>query len=124
VRVFKTKWLERYARREGIEDVRLCDAVARAQRGVVDAKLGGNLIKQRVARKGAGRSGGYRTLIALRWNDRAVFLYAFAKSERDNIAQAELTTLKEIAAAWLAASDAKLDKAVADGILYEVRCAC
>ena len=61
VRIFKTKGLARFARREQIADSRLREAIERAERGTIDADLGGGLIKQRVARKGEGRSGGYRT---------------------------------------------------------------
>jgi hypothetical protein len=59
--------------------------VRRADRGLVDADLGGGVIKQRVARTGQGRSGGYRMLLAYREGHRAVFLYGFSKSERENI---------------------------------------
>jgi hypothetical protein len=79
VRIFKTKWLTRYARRERIADRSLTEAIERASRGLIDADLGGGLIKQRVARRGQGRSGGYRMLIAYREGTRTVFLYAFAK---------------------------------------------
>jgi len=58
LRVFKTKEFSRFARREGIDEERLSEAVDRAERGLVDADLGGGLIKQRVARKGQGRRGG------------------------------------------------------------------
>jgi hypothetical protein len=58
----------------------LLEAIARAERGLIDADLGGGLIKQRVARQGQGRSGGYRMILAYRMKDRAVFLYAFAKT--------------------------------------------
>jgi len=121
VRIFKTRWLARYARRENITDASLAGAVLRAKRGLVDADLGGNVIKQRVARIGQGRSGGYRLLIAFRAAHRAVFLFGFAKNERDNIDDKELTTLKEIAAAWLAADAVKIEQAVAEGLLVEVK---
>jgi hypothetical protein len=120
VRIFKTKWFVRYARRDRIADASLSDAVDRAERGLIDAELGGGLIKQRLAREGQGRSGGFRVLIAFRSEDRSVFLYGFAKNERDNIDGDELATLKDIAAGWLAASDAKLDEAVRQGVLEEV----
>src|SRR5437870_1028346 len=79
----------------------LCDAIARAEKGLVDANLGGRLIKQRVARRGQGRSGGFRTLIAIRSAERAVFLYGFAKSERGDIAPDKLAELKFYAGHWL-----------------------
>jgi hypothetical protein len=93
VRIFKTRWLVRYARRERLADRSLAEAIERADRGLIDADLGGGLIKQRVARSGQGRSGGYRMLVAYRAGTRAVFLYAFAKNERDNIADDELLTV-------------------------------
>ncbi|KAB2886466.1 MAG: type II toxin-antitoxin system RelE/ParE family toxin [Pseudorhodoplanes sp.] len=120
MRIFKTKFFARYARRERIADDSLSGTVERAERGLIDADLGGGVIKQRVARTGQGRSGGYRILLALRSKDRAVFLYGFAKNERDNIDEDELTTLRELAAAWLEADVEAIDKAVADGILQEV----
>ena len=120
MRLFKTKWFMRYARQEKLEDHSLCDAIERAERGLVDADLGGGIIKQRVARKGQGLSGGYRLLIAYRSGKRAVFLYGFAKSERDNIDADELETLKEIGAAWLEAKKERLEYAIKEGILREV----
>lgn len=92
---------------------------ARAERGLIDADLGGGLIKQRVARAGEGRSGGYRTLIACRFGDFAVFLFGFAKSERDNIRD-ELRELRAIARQWLA-DRWKIEKDAAAGVLIEVR---
>ncbi|MFZ2418381.1 MAG: type II toxin-antitoxin system RelE/ParE family toxin [Smithellaceae bacterium] len=120
MRLFKTKWFMRYARQERLEDHSLRDAIERAERGLVDADLGGGIIKQRVARTGQGRSGGYRLLIAYRSGKRAVFLYGFAKSERDNIEADELETIKEIGAAWLKAKKERLEYAINAGILREV----
>ena len=80
MRVFKAKGFARFARRERVSDVVLCDAVRRAERGLLDADLGGGIIKQRVARPGQGRSGGYRVLIAYRAKTRSAFLFGFAKS--------------------------------------------
>jgi hypothetical protein len=87
---------------------------------LIDADLGGGLIKQRVARRGKGRSGGYRMLIAYRLKDRAVFLYGFAKNERDNISSDELLTAREIAACWLAADAKRIARALAEDELQEV----
>jgi hypothetical protein len=119
VRIFKTRVFAKFARRERIADSSLREAVQRAGRGLVDADLGGGVIKQRVARRGQGRSGGYRLLVALRADARAVFLYGFAKNERDNIDDDELATLQEIAATWLGAGAEEIERAVADGQLQE-----
>jgi hypothetical protein len=120
VRIFKTKWLARYARRERIDDHSLSEAIERAGRGTIDADLGGGIIKQRIARSGQGRSGGYRMLIAYRAGTRAVFLYAFAKNERENIGPDELLAFREIGAAWLEADARRLAQALEDGRLQEV----
>ena len=120
MRLFKTKWFMRYERQERLEDHSMCDAIERTERGLVDADLGGGIIKQRVARTGQGRSGGYRLLIAYRSGKRAVFLYGFAKSERDTIDADELETLKEIGAVWLEAKKERLEYAIKEGILREV----
>lgn len=115
-----TRVFARFARKEGLDDRRLCEAVARAERGAVDADLGGGLIKQRVARPGGGRSGGYRTVVAFRTAERSVFLYGFAKNERANIDVAELTDLKKLAKLVLAYTDRQIAKAVAEQELKEL----
>lgn len=120
MRILKTKWFARYARREKIGDASLRQAIIRAEKVLLDADLGGNVIKQRVPRPGQGRSGGYRVLVAFRSNERSVFLYGFAKNERENIEPDELATLKDIAAAWMAAGEAQIDHAVAAGLLQEI----
>ncbi len=90
MRVYVTKAFGRYAKAEGIRDDRLTDAIARAERGLLDADLGGGVIKQRVARPGQGRSRGWRVPVAYGTDERAVFLFGFAKSERDNITSDQL----------------------------------
>jgi hypothetical protein len=120
VRIFKTKGMVRFAERERIADDSLSEAIQRAARGLIDADLGGGIIKQRVARKGQGRSGGYRMLIAYRAGNRAVLLYGFAKNERENIGPDELATLREIGAAWLDADDKLIAKAIKEKALQEV----
>lgn len=120
MRIFKTKWLARYARREGIDDKALREAIQRAERGPIDADLGEGLIKQRVARTGQGLSGGYRMIVGYRVKQRAVFLYGFAKKKRDNIEDDELLSLREKAKGWLGIDDAKIQEALEDGALREI----
>ena len=122
MRVFKTKDFVRFARKEKIDDAALCEAVARAERGVVDADLTGGLIKQRVPRKGQGRSAGYRTVIAWRRGERSFFMYGFAKNAMDNIDDDDLKRLKGVAAALLQLGTAELETAVESKKLTEVMC--
>ena len=120
MRVFKTKTFARFARRERISDGSLCEAIRRAERGLIDADLGGGVIKQRVARAGQGRSGGYRVLAAYRAKARSVFLFGFAKSERENVDDDELETLRDIARGWLMADAKALTRAIDQGLIEEV----
>jgi hypothetical protein len=120
VRVFKTKTLAKFTRQHGISDDGLVDAVERAGRGLIDADLGGQIIKQRVARPGQGKRGGFRMIIGIR-SDRAIFLFAFAKNERENTDKAELMTLREIVASFLNAAEETIAQALKDGILIEVQ---
>jgi hypothetical protein len=97
------------------------EAVKRARRGLVDADLGGGVIKQRIARPGQGRSGGYRVLMAYRRGVRGVFLYGFAKSERANIEDDELATARDIAKGWLQAGERQIADAIERGLIQEVQ---
>jgi hypothetical protein len=119
VRIFKTKLFAKFARREQISDANLAEAIWRAGQGLVDADLGGGVIKQRVARQGQGRSGGYRTLIAYRSGDFAIFLFGYAKRDRDNIEADELRVLQLTAQQWVI-DPSKIDKDMRAGILIEV----
>ncbi len=88
---------------------------------MIDADLGGGLIKLRFARAGAGKSGGYRMIVAFRSADRAVFLDGFAKSELNNISRDELVELRVIAQNWLRANAETLRDAVKSGVILEMR---
>lgn len=118
--IYKLKTFARFARGQNIDDANLAEAIYRAAGGLVDADLGGGLIKQRIARKGQGRRGGYRTIIAFRSGDFAVFLFGFAKSVEDNIDDRQLNVLRRAAALWLSADAAMIRKAVSEGELVEV----
>ena len=120
--MYKTKSFRRFQRRENIVDTALCAAVAAAEAGLIDADLGGGLIKQRVARQGGGKRGGYRTVIAYRVRARAYFLVGFAKSALDNIADDELVELKAQARAFFALSQDQIEALIAMGELTEVNC--
>jgi hypothetical protein len=120
-RVYKNRWFAKFADREGIGNAALLDAVARAERGLVDADLGSGLIKQRIAREGKGKSGGYRTLLFFRRADRAVFAFGFAKSGKANLDPVELRTYRRAAEIMLALTDAQLETEVHAERLFEVR---
>ncbi len=121
MQVFVTKTFRRFQRKERISEQALWQAIDRADAGTIDADLGQGLIKQRVARPGQGRSGGYRTIIAYRSGQRAVFLFGFAKSTLDNIDGAMLSHWQTIGADLMAASDKAIQTAVDQSELTEVQ---
>jgi hypothetical protein len=121
VRIFKTKAFARFARRENLDDAALRRAVRDAERGLIDADLGGGVIKQRIGRPGKGKSGGFRTMVLYKNGTRAVFVHGFAKSDRANVREDERSALKALAAEMLAYDDKTIAKVVASGTLSEVR---
>ncbi len=122
VQTFKTKAFDRFADRGGIDDTALCEIMDRARSGVVDTDLGGGVIKQRIARKGGGRSGGLRTVVLLRRGALALFVYGFAKSGRENPCRDELATFRRLADEYLALDRAGLVAMQAVGAIIEVKC--
>ena len=122
MRIFQNKAFIRFAKKAGIGDPVLCDAIRDAERGLIAADLGGGVIKQRIARPGQGKSGGFRTLIVFRAAARAFFVHGFAKNAKDNIGQDELVALKKLASEVLAYDDKAIARVVASGTLTEVMC--
>jgi hypothetical protein len=80
VRVFKNTWFTRFSRKEGITNAELWDIVNQLEAGQADADLGGGVYKQRIARPGEGKSGGYRVIVFFRSSERTFFTGGFAKS--------------------------------------------
>ena len=119
-RVFKTRHFSRWMRKTEPSDSALADAVNEMARGLIDADLGGGLVKKRLGLAGRGKRGGARTLVATNKGDRWFFVFGFEKNERANIQDDELEALQEIAAELLARTSRQLDAAVEDGTLYEV----
>ena len=121
MRTFSSRWFQRFARKEGIADAALREAVARAEMGQIDANLGGEVIKQRIPRPGDGRSKGYRTIILFRRGERAFFVYGFSKSQRANIDDDEERQFKEAAKHVLALTEKQLLELVIRGDFTEVK---
>jgi hypothetical protein len=121
VRIFKSRWFQRFARKEGIADAALREAVARAEKGQIDADLGGEVIKQRIARSGQGRSRGYRTIILFRRGVKAFFVYGFSKSQRANINDDEEQQFKEAAKIVLSLTENALAARLKEGDFVEAK---
>lgn len=121
MRIFKSRWFQRFARKEGITDSVLCEAVGRAEKGQIDADLGGEVIKQRIARPGHGRPKGYRVIIHFRRGANAFLVYGFSKSQRGNIDDDEEEQFKEAARHVLALTEKQLAELLESGDFAEVK---
>ena len=118
--VMKTRHFNRWAKRAGLLDKALRSDVSEMIEGLIDADLGGGVLKKRVALPGKGKSGGARTLLATNRNDRWIFVFGFEKNERANISAKELEALKMLADDLLALSPAQINEAFENGALLEV----
>ena len=119
--IYKTKAFAALTRKGSLSDLDLINACIELDNGLFDADLGGNVYKKRVAIEGKGKRGGYRTIIGACLGERYFFLYAFAKSEKENISLNEKVALKQLARTFLSFDDKVLDSLVAAGQLVEVR---
>ena len=96
-------------------------AVNELSNGLFEASLGGGLYKKRVARLGQGKRSGYRTIIALRNHERAIFMYGFAKNERENMTHQEEVVYKKLAKFYLELSDHQINMLIQQGEFTEVQ---
>ena len=118
--VYKNKSFARFARKAGITDTDLRKAAQLANEGLIDADLGGGVIKQRIARAGEGKSGGSRSIILFKRNSRAVFVYGFEKKDLANVKPNELEAFRELATVVLGYAEAEMAKFVNEGIFFNV----
>ncbi len=121
VRVYKNKAFARFARKEGISDLKLREAVKAIETGKIDASLGGGVIKQRLARPNAGKSGGYRTIILYRNGDKAFFVFGFAKNDEENISDDDEKAFRKLASIVLNLAEDELAKQVKAGYFVEIK---
>ncbi|MCW5599376.1 MAG: type II toxin-antitoxin system RelE/ParE family toxin [Nitrosomonas sp.] len=119
-RVFLTRTFARWMRKAGLSNDAICQAVSEMAQGLIDADLGGNVVKKRIGLPGQGKRGGARTIVATKMADRWFFLYGFGKNERANIDKDELKVLQEVAKELLELKDRQLAVALTAGEIMEV----
>jgi len=120
MQIFKHRHFNHWAKFEGITDKILKQAIIELEQGLFEANLGGGLYKKRVACKGKGKRSGYRTLIAFRRGDKAIFVYGFAKKVKDNIKLSEKEIYKKLAQYYLGITKKELTKLLTTNKLIEV----
>lgn len=121
LRVFKTRTFARWTKRIALTDAMLLTSVDDMRRGLLDADLGGHVVKKRIALPGLGKRGGARALVATKLAERWFFLYGFSKNEQGDIDGRALRGLQELAKELLGFDETELDIALAAGELVEVK---
>lgn len=120
MRIFKTRWFARFARKARLSDKMLANAIREVEKGLVDGKIGRGLVKKRVARPGEGKRGGYRTIIVYRAGSRSVFVYGFPKNAKADLSPLERDVYQKLAHLYMGFSDADMARALKEGEVEEV----
>ena len=92
----KTKWFHKWAKKNSISDNALLKTIESLINNLNVVNLGGGLYKVRTPAIGKGKSGGFRTLVAYKEMDKAIFVFGFSKAEKDNLDEDELRSLKKL----------------------------
>ena len=119
-RVFKTRHFSRWMRKTTLTDSGLCEAVLEMTQGLIDADLGGGVVKKRVGLAGRGKRAGARTLLATNKGSRWFFLFGFEKNDRATISAEEKEALQAVAQDLLDRTARELDEQIEDGTLQEI----
>ena len=120
MRIYRTREFSQFCKKNRIPVNDLCETVARMRLGAINADLGGGVYKQRLRRKGQGKSGGFRTIVFLRVESLAIFVYGFAKNDRDNIERYELEQFRQFAKEVFSYGDQEFQKLLKAGALEEI----
>jgi hypothetical protein len=121
-KIFKTKLFHRWMTKIDLDDKALCISVAEMHDGLIDANLGSNIYKKRVAIKGQGKRGGARTIVASFLEERWFFIYGFSKNAQSNISSKEKEALTKLGNDLLEFKDNEITVAIESGNLLEVSC--
>lgn len=119
--IFKTKAFVRWAKSNKISDKLLKKSVAEMQAGLIDANLGGGVVKKRIGLGSRGKSSGARTIVAFKTDKNIFFLFGFLKNEQENIDRKELKALKQFAEELFKLRENNLEKLLKNGDLFKVK---
>ena len=120
MRILKNKPFSQWAKKLKITDKILVTAINEMANGLYEANLGGHIYKKRLPLGHKGKSGGARTIIAFKVNDKAIFIYGFSKGQKSNITKKEEEGLKDLAKVYFGYDENQINKAIKSGVLIEV----
>lgn len=120
MRILKTKQFDKFQGKTDITDAELVQAVREIESGLVDARLGSDVYKKRVAASGRGKKGGARTIVAVKTEHRSIYIVGYLKKEQDNISSTDLKKIRKLADVLMSENNAQIDIRVAKGELLEI----
>lgn len=112
-----TRQASKWAKSEKCSDAQLINALQEMERGLTGNALGANLYKKRIAVPGAGKSGGWRVIVATKFRGHWFVIHGFAKNVQANIDAQQLADLKVLSKALLFYDDLTIDRAVGIGVI-------
>lgn len=118
IKIFKTAWFNKHAKKAGIQDKELCAAAEELIRGIWDAELGGNVYKKRL------NENRYRSIVLTKTSAYWIFTYLFSKADRENISADELKAFKKLSKDYNKLSVAQLSVQLKNEELMEICDAC
>lgn len=121
IEVLVTKTFARWMRKSRVSNADIVGAAQEMVLGLIDANLGGYLVKKRVALRGRGKTAGARTIVATKFEQRWIFLFGFEKNERSNIDASELRVLQELASSLLDLDQQAIAVAINAGQLFHLQ---
>ena len=116
----KTKWFNKWAKKQKISDAKLLITIVDMQNNLSSVNLGGGLFKVRVASDNSGKSSSYRTIVVYREDDRVVMVYGFMKKERENLSSDELKSFKILSKDILKLNDEALTRAIEKNVFVKI----
>jgi len=120
MKILTTKWFNKWSKKSNLESHDLLEAIKNLEDGLSTSDLGNHLFKIRVKRKHSGKSSGFRTVVAYKEDDKAIFLYGFGKNERGNIDNSELQYFKKLGNDILALNNDQLKQFLEQKILFDI----
>ncbi len=120
MRIFKYRTFEKWAKKQGMSNDDLKNAITEIQQGLIDANLGGHVYKKRIGLHGKGKRSSHRTIVLMNIHDKAIFAHGFAKGKKGNITKNELEGFRVMAKAFLGLNNDQINTLIDKNNLIEV----
>ncbi len=121
MKVLMTKEFYKWAKKRNIPGESLLAAAREIEEGCFETQLGNNLLKKRIAFTGQGKRGSGRSIVCFKQDDRTIFMFGFAKNEKDTLSPKELKAFKLLAKEMVNIPLSGINSLVKEGVFVEVQ---